>query len=193
MSLPYIFKTEHRSIPSPVPYLYVDKNKDSFWKAKIKDKKIKNIGLMWSGNKNTGTLLNNRHIPLRKLKTILDLPFNFYSLQINIEENDKKIIKQTKNLFIQKNEIIGFDNTAALINNLDLVISVDTSVAHLAGALGKEVWIFIPFAPDFRWLLNRVDTPWYPTAKLFRQTKLDNWDEVINIVKKKLMLKYQNV
>ena len=114
-------------------------------------------------------------------------------MQINIEENDKKIIIQTKNLFIQKNEIIGFDNTAALINNLDLVISVDTSVAHLAGALGKEVWIFIPFAPDFRWLLNRVDTPWYPTAKLFRQTKLDNWDEVINIVKKKLMLKYQNV
>ena len=193
MSLPYIFKTEYRSIPSSVPYLYVNKNKDSFWKVKIKDKKIKNIGLMWSGNKKTGTLLNNRHIPLRKLKTILDLPFNFYSLQINIEENDKKIIKQTKNLFIQKNEIIGFDNTAALINNLDLVISVDTSVAHLAGALGKEVWIFIPFAPDFRWLLNRVDTPWYPTAKLFRQTKLDNWDEVINIVKKKLMLKYQNV
>lgn len=192
MSLPYIFKTEYRSIPSHIPYLHVDKNKDSFWKAKIKDKKIKNIGLMWSGNKEI-VPLHKKHIPLLKLKNILDLPFNFYSLQINTEENDKKIINQTKNLFIQKNEIKGFDNTAALINNLDLVISVDTSVAHLAGALGKEVWIFIPFAPDFRWLLNRVDTPWYPTAKLFRQTKLDNWDEVINIVKNKLMLKYHNV
>ncbi len=92
-----------------------------------------------------------------------------------------------KNFFCQKNEIIGFDNTAALINNLDLVITLDTSIAHLSGALGKETWILLPYVADFRWLINREDSPWYSAVKLFRQTKINNWDEIISIVKNKLI------
>jgi ADP-heptose:LPS heptosyltransferase len=79
-------------------------------------------------------------------------------------------------------ELKNFSDTAALISNLDLVISVDTSVAHLAGALGKPVWILLPYAPDWRWLLDREDSPWYPTARLFRQNQARTWDDVITRV-----------
>jgi ADP-heptose:LPS heptosyltransferase len=82
--------------------------------------------------------------------------------------------------------IEDFADTAALISQVDLVISVDTSVAHLAGALGKPLWILLPFAPDFRWMLGRADSPWYPTARLFRQQKLGDWDQVLDSLRQSL-------
>jgi ADP-heptose:LPS heptosyltransferase len=86
--------------------------------------------------------------------------------------------------------LIDFSDTAALINEMDIVISVDTSVAHLAGALGKTVWILLPWVPDFRWLLDRGDSPWYPTARLFRQPEINNWEHVIEDVCEKLKDQY---
>lgn len=184
MSLPFVFKTNLKTIPKQIPYLFADKNKDILWNKKIKNDN-KKIGLCWSGNSKNLNLLN-RNIPLKKLIPILELPYLFHSLQIEIEENEKKIINQYKNFFDHRNEIIGFDNTAALINNLDLVITIDTAIAHLAGALGKKVWILLPHIPDFRWLLKNDQSPWYASAQLFRQSKLNNWDDVVTIVKKNL-------
>ena len=182
MSLPFVFNTDLDTIPNKNSYLFANNEKEIFWKKKINNNKIKKIGLAWSGDKQY-----NRHIPLDKFKGILSLPYEFYSLQIEYDDDDEKIINEKKNLFCQKKDIVGFDNTAALISNLDLVISIDTSIAHLSGALGKEVWILLPFVPDFRWLINREDSPWYATAKLFRQTKINNWDEIIDVVKNKLI------
>lgn len=184
MSLPFAFKTNIETIPNKTPYLLAEKNKEILWKEKIKNN-TKKIGLCWSSYSNNLTVLN-KNIPLKKLIPILELPFSFHSLQIEIDENDKKIFNQYKNLFNHKKEIIGFDNTAALIKNLDVVITIDTSIAHLAGALGKKVWILLPFIPDFRWMLNIDKSPWYPSAKLFRQTKFNDWDQIIQLVKNEL-------
>jgi hypothetical protein len=89
-------------------------------------------------------------------------------------------------------EIQDFSDTAALIENLDLVISVDTAVAHLAGAMGKPVWTLLPFSPDWRWMLNREDSPWYPTMRLFRQPSHGDWESVINNVLKELEIFIRN-
>ena len=186
MSLPFVFNTDLNNIPNKNSYLFANKEKEIFWEKKINNNKLKKIGLAWSGDKIHGRF-PNKHIPLFKFKEILGLPYEFYSLQIKYDNGDEKIINERKNFFCQKKEIIGFDNTAALINNLDLVITLDTSIAHLSGALGKETWILLPFVADFRWLINREDSPWYSSVKLFRQTEIDNWDEIIKVVKNKII------
>ena len=91
------------------------------------------------------------------------------------------------NLFCHKDHIIGLDNTAGLIESMNLVISVDTGIVQLTGALGKQFWNMLPFTSDHRWLLNRDDSPWFPTAKLYRQTKKGDWDTIIQNIKKDLL------
>ena len=186
MSLPFLLNADLDNIPNKNSYLFTNKVKEIYWKKKINNNDLKKIGLAWSGDKIHGRF-PNKHIPLIKFKEILKLPYEFYSLQIKYDKGDEEIINEKKNFFCQKSEIIGFDNTAALINNLDLVITLDTSIAHLSGALGKETWILLPYVADFRWLINREDSPWYSAVKLFRQTKINNWDEIIGIVKNKLI------
>jgi hypothetical protein len=109
----------------------------------------------------------------------------FVSLQKEVRELDQEILRQGKLRHFGE-ELKDFSDTAGLISNIDLVISVDTSVAHLAGALGKPLWVLLPFSPDFRWLLDREDSPWYPTARLFRQPRLNDWDSVIEQVGREL-------
>jgi ADP-heptose:LPS heptosyltransferase len=92
-----------------------------------------------------------------------------------------------KDIQLHQDELIDFSDTAALINEMDLVISVDTSIAHLAGALNKTVWILLPFMPDYRWMLDRADSPWYPNAVLFRQPRINDWEPVIDEVKTNLL------
>ena len=178
MSLPLAFNTLLKTIPNKVPYLFAPIDKKNYWVKKLGPKSVKRIGLMWSGNP-----LNyndhNRSIYLEKLKKLFDLPFEFHSLQIDYNKFDLRLLKNFKNLSCHKDEVIGFDNAAGLIDSMDLIISVDTSIAHLSGALNKPVWLLLPFTPDFRWLLNRDDSPWYPSMKLYRQTKKNNWDTVI--------------
>ena len=185
MSLPLALNTQLDTIPNKVPYLFTPKDKKDYWVKKLGSKSKKRIGLMWSGNP-----LNyndhNRSICLDKLTNFFDLPFEFHSLQINYNKFDLKLLNNFKNLICHKNEVLGFDNTAGLIESMDLIISVDTSVAHLSGALNKPVWVLLPFTPDYRWLLNRDDTPWYPSMKLYRQTKKNDWDTVIKKVRKDL-------
>ena len=108
------------------------------------------------------------------------------SLQNEVRGQDESVLAANSQVLHFGRELRDFSETAALVSALDLVISVDTSVAHLAGALGKPVWILLPFAPDWRWLLDREDSPWYPTARLFRQPRIGDWDSVIAGVRQEL-------
>jgi ADP-heptose:LPS heptosyltransferase len=109
----------------------------------------------------------------------LDTNATFVSLQKDVRPGDKPVLNERSDILHFGDEIRDFSDTAALISNLDLVISVDTSVVHLAGSLAKPVWVLLPFMPDWRWLLDREDSPWYPTARLFRQDATQAWDNVI--------------
>ena len=178
MSLPLAFKTTMATIPKQVPYLYVDTVKQQEWRHRLGEKTKPRIGLVWSGStihKND----HNRSIPLKALKPLLDLPIEWHSLQKEIRPDDAAVIASYGKLADYQDLLNDFADTAALIAEMDLIISVDTSAAHLAGALGKTVWILLPYAPDFRWLLDRDDSPWYPTAKLFRQPEPGDWGSVI--------------
>jgi ADP-heptose:LPS heptosyltransferase len=112
----------------------------------------------------------------------LDVGARFVSLQKDVRPADQAILDQRNDILDLGPELKSFADTAAVVSHLDLVISVDTSVSHLAGALGRPVWILLPYAPDWRWLLHRTDSPWYPTARLFRQSETRDWKTVIDQV-----------
>ena len=109
------------------------------------------------------------------------------SLQKGVREADAAMLREREDILPFGDELKDFSDTAALVSNLDLVVSVDTSVAHLAGALGKPVWVLLTHIPDWRWLLDRNDSPWYPTARLFRQSEARTWDDVIVRVRAALL------
>ena len=116
---------------------------------------------------------------LETLRPLMDLPVEWHSLQKDYRPHDMALLDELPQLQRHHDEIGDFSDTAALAHCMDVVISVDTSVAHVAGAIGKPVWILLPHAPDYRWLLGRTDSPWYPTARLFRQPEADNWAAVV--------------
>jgi hypothetical protein len=179
MSLPLAFNTTLQAIPGNVPYLGVDESKKEKWRNLLGNKKEARIGLTWSGSATN----RKRTIPLQQLESLLQLPFEFHSLQKEISAEDIVTLSEFGHVHLHHDELLDFSDTAALISELDLVISIDTAAAHLAGALGQPVWILLPFAPDFRWLTDREDSPWYPTARLFRQPVIDDWNSVIaNVV-----------
>jgi hypothetical protein len=122
---------------------------------------------------------HNRSIGLSALLPLLGLNATYVSLQRDVRAGDATVLQGRSDLLHFGDQLKTFSDTAALMSNLDLIISVDTSVAHLAGALAKSVWVLLPFIPDWRWLLDREDSPWYPTARLFRQDKTRRWDNVI--------------
>ena len=154
--------------------------------SSIKKKNNQKIGLVWAGSKNKN--INNRSLSLKNFSSILKLPFDFHSIQKEIRSSDMEELAKHKNLRQHQNDLKDFSDTAALLNQMDLIISVDTSVAHLAGALAKKVWILLNYIPDFRWMLDREDSPWYPNARLFRQPKVDDWNSVI----KKIEIELKN-
>ena len=185
MSLPLAFKTTVANIPSRVPYLNVDQHKQIEWQRKLGNKTKLRVGLVWSGSTDH-TNDYNRSIPLQILEPLLQLPIEFHSLQKDIQPDDVSVLSRLTQIHSHQAELNNFSDTAALIQEMDLVISVDTSVAHLAGAMGKLVWILLPLAPDFRWMLDRTDSPWYPTATLFRQSAIDGWPNVVSEVVQRL-------
>jgi hypothetical protein len=129
----------------------------------------------------------NRSIGLQQFQALFDVPgISFVSLQRDLRDGDAERLQQQPDVLHLGGRLTDFADTAAVISMLDLVISVDTSVAHLAGALGKAVWILLPAVADFRWMLDRADSPWYPTARLFRQPKSGDWDDVLAKVKAEL-------
>lgn len=175
MSLPFAFSTRLETIPSANPYLQADPNRVGSWAARIGPRNKLRVGLSWSGN-TQNSVDARRSIPLAVLDGLRRENAEFFSLQPDLRESDRAALGGLRHF---DGLLVDFGDTAALIELMDIVISVDTSVAHLAGALGKPVWVLLPFAPDWRWMLGRDDSPWYPSARLFRQSYAGNWPVVV--------------
>jgi tetratricopeptide (TPR) repeat protein len=176
LSLPLAFNTTVDTIPAPTPYLRSDPAKIAAWDARLGDKIKPRIGLTWSGNPNQVNDLN-RSIPLAALVACLPTGFQYVCLQTEVRESDRPALLASCNILFFGDEL-DFANTAALCECLDLVLSVDTSVAHLSAALGRTTWVLLHFNADWRWLRGRDDSPWYPTATLYRQGELGDWSGV---------------
>jgi len=185
MSLPLAFKTTMETIPAEVPYLAVSKNIIEKWRSKLNGAEIK-VGIVWAGNPNHPQDLD-RSIPLKNILPILRVKgARYFSLQKDLRHGDKETLDVNSQIVRLDQEINDFEDTAAIVMSLDLVISIDTSVVHLAGALGRPIWLLLPSNPDWRWLLDRSDSPWYPTARLFRQIDTGEWSTVIDDVRVEL-------
>jgi len=185
LSLPSAFGTERETIPSAMPYLEAPSSAVMDWATRLRAKRGARIGLAWAGNPGHNND-HNRSIGLARLLPLLDIDATFISLQKDVRAEDASVLADRSDLLHFGDALTDFCDTAALISNLDLVIAADTSVAHLAGALGKPVWVLLPLVPDWRWLLDRTTSPWYPTARLFRQDDTRRWDRVIGRVREAL-------
>ncbi|MFC1845740.1 tetratricopeptide repeat protein [Candidatus Dependentiae bacterium] len=199
MSLPLVFDTTLETIPQNIPYLQADEHLVSFWADQL-NKKLFNVGICWQAEVHQGSDnarvqkdAQEKSIPLELLAYLSQLPnVRLHSLQkINGLEQLKKLPKSISvcEFGPDFDESHGaFMDTAAVMQHLDLVITIDTSVAHLAGGLGVPVWVLLPYHADWRWMLNRDDSPWYSTMKLFRQSEAGNWTDVVSTIKKELKL-----
>lgn len=188
MSLPCAFGTDENSIPANVPYLAVDGGRKARWTARLPASAGPFIGLVWSGNpahRNDA----NRSLALSMLASFVPPHCRLVSLQKEVRPGDLEALERYE-IFHAGGELATFADTAALIDCMDLVISVDTSVAHLAGALAKPLWLLLPFAPDWRWMRDRDDSPWYPSARLFRQGEDRDWKSVLARVQAELMERF---
>jgi tetratricopeptide (TPR) repeat protein len=178
LSLPLAFGTQPGTIPAAVPYLAASTERQAYWRDRLPPGRPR-AGFVWSGqssHKND----SNRSIALPRLSALFEDPkVRCFSLQRDLREADGEALRGLPNLVHLGGELHDFADTAAIISLLDIVVSVDTAVAHLAGALGKPVMILLPYAADFRWMRDRNDSPWYPGAKLYRQPAFGNWDSVI--------------
>jgi len=183
LSLPRIFKTNLDTIPSSTPYLLAEAQKREYWKTQISVSGLR-IGIAWAGKPSYGND-KIRSIGLSRFIKLSQIPnLTLYGLQ---KETTLAADKCKDNTVINLGDNFeDFTDTAGVIDNLDLVISVDTAVAHLAGAMGKPVWVLLPLVPDWRWLLERQDSPWYPTMRLFRQETIGDWDRVFERVASEL-------
>jgi len=192
MSLPGVLGTTVETIPRKVPYLQADAQRIAWWHSELAaDRNRFKVGLAWAGNP-THTNDRNRSISLAALTPLAQgrggQGTRFYSLQKGEAARQAQVAPLGRNLIDRTQELKDFADTAALIANLDLVICVDTAVAHLAGAMGKPVWTLLPFTTDWRWLRKREDSPWYPSMRLFRQTSRGDWGSVVNRVVEALNL-----
>jgi Tfp pilus assembly protein PilF len=184
LSLPRYFATTLNNIPATVPYLYPDPVKVEQWQQRLAQNSFK-IGIVWSGNPKHQDD-RNRSCSLTYFVKLAKLPqVTLFSLQKGAAANQHL---QEMNLVSLTTDLKDFSDTAAAIANLDLIISVDTALAHLAGAMGRPVWVLLHFNSDWRWLLAREDTPWYPTMRLFRQPVPGDWNNVFEQVLAELTL-----
>jgi len=178
MSLPLAFGTTLETIPASVPYIRVDLGHHAMWKKRIEGAGF-NVGLVWAGNP-AHTRDRRRSIALKSFAPLAQAKgVRLFSLQKGPAAEEATQRPAGMNLIDWTSSIVDFADTAAIIAEMDLVISVDTSVAHLAGAMGKPTWILVPWPSDWRWMLDREDSPWYPTARLFRQAETEKWEPVI--------------
>jgi len=196
MSLPFVFKTNHDSIPS-CTIIKIAPDKNLYWKIKFQEINNLKVGLVWSGGMDVDDpeivkLNQRRNVPLDYFKTLKNINVTFVNLQKGEPaetEFKEKISRGWDGPMIDDyvSELNDFEDTAALIMNLDLVISVDTSTAHLAATLGKPVWLLNRFDTCWRWLLGRQDSPWYPTLKIYRQSSPGDWGGVMERVREDLL------
>lgn len=195
MSLPYAFNSTLETIPTRMPYLSADAKLAQQWKTKLSSDNSLKVGLCWCGNvydnKTLQDLVKEKSIPLELLKELSTIEgVSLYSLQ---KTSGLDQLKNMKSEFKITSYDTNFDesngrfmDTAALMQSLDLVITIDTSIVHLAGGLGKKTWLMLPYAADWRWMMNRSDSPWYPNMLLFRQKELGNWKSVVNSISEAL-------
>jgi len=185
LSLPGLFATTLESIPAKAAYLPANAaalaEPRAVWRAQLAAARHPRIGVVWSGNPDHRNDAN-RSIPLETFRRIFAAPAAFFCLQNELRAGDAAALADTPQVAYVGPQLVDFAATAALVAELDLVISVDTSVAHLAAAMGRPVWLLLPTNPDWRWLLDRKDSPWYPTMRLFRQERRGDWNGVMEQV-----------
>ena len=184
-SLPLAFGTTVETIPARVPYLAVDAARRQEWDERLGPRDKPRVGIAWAGNPAQRND-HNRSMAFRHFAPLLEMDFEFHCLQKDLRPGDREALARFARLRRWDDELRDFADTAALANALDLVISVDTSIAHLAGALGRPTWILLTAMADYRYLLDRDDSPWYPTARLFRQARVGDWDAVVERVRLEL-------
>jgi tetratricopeptide (TPR) repeat protein len=197
LSLPLAFRTTLDTIPGKVPYLHPDSNKVAYWKERLGPSERLRVGLVWSGGfrpnrPDLWDVNTRRNCPLEHFAILRHPRIEYYSLQKGEPAEAEWSQLESRRwagpeLIDHTPELRDFSDTAALVENLDLVISVDTSTAHLAGALGKPVWILNRFDSCWRWPLGREDTPWYSTARIYRQSSPGDWESVMKKVKSDLI------
>jgi hypothetical protein len=174
LSLPRIFRTSLKTIPSETPYLSPDRLLVEAWREKLASFEGFRVGLVWAGSPQNSED-GNRSIPPTRLQPLCEIPgVNLICLQQGPSAGELPLH--------HLGDWETIEDFAAILMNLDLVISADTMPAHLAGALGRPVWTLLRFAADYRWLLDREDSPWYPTMRLFRQPCPGDWDSVVETV-----------
>jgi tetratricopeptide (TPR) repeat protein len=180
-SLPLAMKTAPDTVPAPIPYLAADEAKLVKWSARIGALPGPRIAISWSGNAAHDND-RNRSIAFQSLAPLFAARANFISIQPDVREGDAAALAADGRVMQLGGELADFRDTAAVLALCDLVIAVDTATAHLAGAMGRPLWVLLPFAPDWRWTLTGETTPWYPAARLFRQTSPGDWGSVIACV-----------
>ncbi len=190
LSLPLACATTLETIPAQVPYIAPADADFASWRARLPQRRPR-IGLVWSGERSHDNDLN-RSIPLSTLKALLDLPeVAFVSLQHEVRDEDLPLLRSLESLGAVRaigEQFKDFADTAAAVAQLDAVIAVDTAVAHLVGAMDKPLFLLLPFAADFRWLRERADSPWYPSARLLRQPQFGDWASVVAVLRNELAL-----
>jgi len=185
MSLPLAFQTDLTTIPADVPYLKADPVAAAEWSRRLPADGVR-VGLVWAGNPQHARD-RQRSIALQQFAGLTrSQGATFYSLQKGPAAQELASTPDGSRIVDLSEHLADFADTAAIVANLDLVISVDTSVAHLAGAMGKPVWVLVPRVGDSRWLRDRTDSPWYPTMRLFRQSAIGKWDAVLDEVERAL-------
>ena len=192
LSLPLLFGTELLTIPSGVPYLSADAELIARWSTFLRRDGSLKVGIAWQGNPRTEIdHLRGRSVPLHEFAPLASIAgIRLYSLQKGAGFEQLQAVPFESRIIVPQPEIDtgphAFMDTATLITQLDLVITSDTSIAHLAGALGRPVWVALQYVPDWRWLLDRGDSPWYPSMRLFRQPKPGAWGEVFETMAREL-------
>jgi hypothetical protein len=186
MSLPGVLDIREYNLPATVPYLHAEPERAARWKARLADDNQCRVGVVWGANPgNTGKL--HRSVKPGDLFPWLDVPgVSLYSLQYGASDEELADIPENIELQHFGEEVVEFEELAAATMNLDLIITVDTAMAHLAAALGKPVWVMLSYPPDWRWMLEREDSPWYPTLRLFRQESSGGWEPVFSRIGEEL-------
>jgi hypothetical protein len=186
MSIPGVLDPDLTNMPTAIPYLYSDPANAARWKQDMTGDKLK-VGLVWEGSWKF-PLNRQRSCRLQDLEPLMNIKsIAWYSLQKEVSPGDLELLKKFELVDVGRQDE-NFSDTAAVIENLDLLISVDTAVPHLAGAMGKPVWLLLSFAPDWRWQLDRDKCPWFPTMRLFRQSRPGDWGPVVAAVYENLKI-----
>jgi tetratricopeptide (TPR) repeat protein len=189
LSLPLAFKTDQRNIPAGIPYVRSDPARVAAWQARFGRKNKPRVGLVWSGS--VALRNDTRSMALAQMLPLVRDWAEWVSLQKEVRDAEMALLASRADIRHVGGELRDFADTAALVELMDVVVSVDTSVANLAGAMGKAVWILLPFNPhDWRWMLDREDSDWYPTARLFRQSAPGDWARVIRRVDEQLVRQF---